>query len=81
MIEELIDRLDDCELIAVRHEELYRNSQGQSFLKTGDEIYSITPDEADKWRDELSLCRHCGRFVMPLQTRCDQCEPFHDVPW
>ena len=81
MIEELITQLKESELIAVRHEELYQSTKGQWFLKTGDEIHSMTSDEADKWRDELSLCRECERFVTPNQTRCDQCEPFHDVPW
>ena len=81
MIDHLINQLIDSELIACRHEELYQSAKGQWFLKIGDDINSMTSDEADKWRDELSLCRECGRFVMPHQTRCDQCEPLHDVPW
>ena len=76
LIDALIDRLDDCELIAVRHEELYTNSQGQSFLKIGDDIHSMTSDEADKWLDEFGeRCQECSRLVTPNQTRCYDCDP------
>ena len=82
MIEELITQLKESELIAVRHEELYQAIEGRWFLKIGNDIHSMTPDEAGKWRDEFGeRCRECDRFVTPNQTRCDQCEPFHDVPW
>ena len=76
LIDALIDRLDDCELIAVRHEELYRNSQGQSFLIIGNDIHSMSDADSDKWLVEFGKrCQECSRLVKPEQTRCYDCDP------